>query len=235
MVPGSRALPLRATCYHPCHHYCPAVFGSWKQVGLLQRCNSELPSHLVLWYHFIPEFPPGLPSDAGHSSLRWSTSSITKLISPPLPCFTLCVLCCVTAASLCPCVLGLFGEIMKQEGQATCPEAAQGCETNSRHRREGEASLEGPLELWKHCGLQSTFTLSLLGGGWLEALGNEPSPPQGPRLRHWLPLAFSEANSLSGFKISFRTTSWQINMWLHIQRSNILASSFYVVKLLTFH
>lgn len=97
--------------------------------------GTDSPFPLVSWHRFTNRFTPRLPSDSGHPGLRWS-SSVTRLISLPLPCFT-SVSHPVTAASLCPCVRGPSG------GQPTCPEAAQGSETNSRHGREGAASSEG--------------------------------------------------------------------------------------------
>ena len=49
--------------------------------------GTDSPFPLVSWHRFTNRFTPRLPSDSGHPGLRWS-SSVTRLISLPLPCFT---------------------------------------------------------------------------------------------------------------------------------------------------
>lgn len=74
-MPGSRA--------HPCQLLLPAALRSGEQVGFPQRWNCDSSSNLVLGYHFIPEFPSGLPNDAGRPSPSTSPSLSSFPFLPP--------------------------------------------------------------------------------------------------------------------------------------------------------
>lgn len=100
-VPGSHTHPLM-----PASCYCPVITAQlcWGHENRHGCCKDGILIHHLIWY-FITEFLLGLPSDAGHPSMRWSSPSITVLIHPHRPA-SHCVLFTLSRSSLTPTIYG---------------------------------------------------------------------------------------------------------------------------------
>ena len=214
------------------HRHCPAVLLSWKQAGLLQRWKwRAIPSGFLAPFHqpFHSWFAQWVRAPKPEVVLLRHQTHL-----PATALLHMGVSHCVTAASLCPCVQGPSVETPKR---GVNPLALKLHEAVRQTPDMGEREKPAQRVCW-NCGLQFTFRslgLRKLGPTRRPGKWTIPSPTMEASAPTASITGSSAANSLSGFNISFWTTRWQTNTWLHTQLSNTLTSSFLTVKLLTFH
>ena len=185
-----------------CRHR-PAVLWPWKLAGLLPRWSwlAIPPGFLAPFHH---RFTPALPSDSGHPGLRWP-SSVTRLISLPLPCFT----SVSHPVSPLPHSARVCGDHLRRlwnRGPGHLPLSCTRQWDKLPTRERGSSQLRG---VCRSCGLQFTFrSLGLMKLGPTRRLGKwtTPSPMTEASAATASITGASGANSLSGFNISFWTT-----------------------------